>query len=52
MASFPGLTAQVRPRLNDTKFAPARADMAANNAASFEVIRTPAPTLSPRVTRA
>ena len=41
VASFPGLTPQVRARLNDMKVAPARADMAANNAATSEVTRTP-----------
>ena len=41
VASFPGLTPQVRARLNDMKVAPARADMAANNAATTEVTRTP-----------
>jgi hypothetical protein len=43
VASFPGLTPQVRARLNDMKVAPARADMAANNAATTEVTRTPPP---------
>ena len=42
VASFPGLTPQVRARLNDMKVAPMRADMAANNAATSEVTRTPA----------
>jgi hypothetical protein len=46
VASFPGLTPQVRARLNDMKVAPARADMAANNAASSEVTRTPLPAAS------
>jgi hypothetical protein len=40
VASFPGLTPQVRARLNDMKVAPTRADMAANDAAT----RTPPPT--------
>ena len=31
VATFPGLTAEVRARLNDMKVAPARTDMAANN---------------------
>jgi uncharacterized protein DUF2865 len=50
VASFPGLTAQVRARLNDMKVAPARADMAANNAATSEVTRTPPPaaTIAPK----
>jgi len=34
VASFPGLTPEVRARLNAMKVAPVRADMAANNAAS------------------
>jgi len=46
VASFPGLTPQVRARLNDMKVAPARADMAANNAATSEVTRTPLPAMS------
>ena len=46
VASFPGLTPQVRARLNDMKVAPARADMAANNAATSEVTRTPLPAAS------
>ncbi len=48
VASFPGLTPQVRARLNDMKVAPARAEMAANNAAASEVIQTPAPTIAPK----
>ena len=50
VASFPGLTPQVRARLNDMKVAPARADMAANNAATSEVTRTPLPaaTIAPK----
>jgi hypothetical protein len=36
VASFPGLTPQVRARLNDIKVAPARADMAANDTATTE----------------
>ena len=43
VASFPGLTPEVRARLNYIKVAPARADMAANNAATSEVTRTPPP---------
>jgi hypothetical protein len=43
VASFPGLTPEGRARLNDMKVAPARADMAANNAATSEVTRTPLP---------
>src|SRR5215469_151886 len=34
VASFPGLTPEVRARSNDTQVAPARADMAANRAAT------------------
>ena len=41
--AFPGLTPQVRGRLNDMKVAPARADMAANDAATTDVTRTPLP---------
>jgi hypothetical protein len=40
VASFPGLTPQVRARLNDMKIAPARADAAANAAATTDVART------------
>jgi hypothetical protein len=43
VASYPSLTPEVRARLNDMKVAPARADMAANNAATSEVTRTPLP---------
>ena len=43
VASFPGLTPEMRARLNDMKVAPARADMAANNAAISDVPRTPLP---------
>ena len=52
VASFPGLTPQVRARLNDMKVAPARADMAANNAATSEVTRTPLATIAPKPVRA
>ena len=50
VASFPGLTPEVRARLNDMKVAPARADMAANNAATSEVTPTPLPaaTIAPK----
>jgi hypothetical protein len=41
VSSFPGLTPQLRARLNDMKVAPAQADMAANGAATPEVARTP-----------
>jgi hypothetical protein len=49
-ASYPSLTPEVRTRLNDMKVAPARADMAANNAATSEVTRTPlsAATIAPK----
>ncbi len=43
VASFPGLTPEVRARLNDMKVAPAPAGMAANKAAASEVTRTPPP---------
>ena len=43
VATFPGLTAEVRARLNDIKVAPARADVATNNGATSEVTRTPLP---------
>ena len=50
VASYPGLTPEVRARLNDMKVAPARADMSANNAATSEVTRTPLPaaTIAPK----
>jgi hypothetical protein len=50
VASFPGLTPEVRARLNDMKVAPAPADMAANNAATPEVTRAlpPAATSAPK----
>ena len=48
VASFPGLTPEVRARLNDMKVAPARPDMAANNAATSEVTRTPAAIIAPK----
>jgi hypothetical protein len=50
VASFPGLTPEVRARLNAMKVAPVRADMAANNAATSEVTRTPLPaaTIAPK----
>ena len=50
VASFTGLTPQARDRLNDMKVAPARADMAANDAATSEVIQTrrPAQTTAPK----
>ena len=50
MASFPGLAPEVRTRLSDLKVAPARAEMAANNAATSEVTSTPSPaaTIAPK----
>lgn len=50
VASLPGLTPQVRGRLNDMKVAPARADTAVNNAATSEMTRTPPPaaTIAPK----
>ena len=50
VASYPSLTPEVRARLNDIKVAPARADMAANNAVTSEVSRTPLPaaTIAPK----
>ena len=50
VASFPGLTPEVRTRLSDLKVAPARAEMAANNAATSEVTSTPPPaaTIAPK----
>jgi len=50
VASFPGLTPEVRARLNAMKVAPVRADMAANNGATSEVTRTPLPaaTIAPK----
>jgi hypothetical protein len=47
VSSFPGLTPQLRARLIDMKVAPARADLAANNATTPEVTRTaPAATVA------
>jgi Protein of unknown function (DUF2865) len=50
VSSFPGLTPQLRARLNDTKVVPAQADMAANSAATSAVIRPPLPaaTVAPK----
>ena len=50
VASFPGLAPEVRTRLSDLKVAPARAEMAANNAATSEVTSTPSPaaTIAPK----
>jgi hypothetical protein len=50
VASFPGLAPEVRARLNDMKVVPPRADMAANNAATSDVTRTPLPaaTIAPK----
>lgn len=41
VSSFPGLTPQLRARLNDIKVAPARDDMATNSGATSLVIRIP-----------
>ena len=43
VASSLGRTPEVRARLNDMKVAPARADMAANDAATTDVTRRPPP---------
>src|SRR6202166_2678150 len=50
VASFPGLTPEVRARLNAMKVAPMRADMAANNEAISEATRMPLPaaTIAPK----
>jgi hypothetical protein len=50
VASYPGLTADVRARLNEIKVAPARAVMAANGAASSDLTRAPLPpvTVAPK----
>ncbi|MCK1341408.1 DUF2865 domain-containing protein [Bradyrhizobium sp. 38] len=47
VASFPGLTPEVRARLTDMKVAPARADMTANKAATSEVTSMPLPAAPP-----
>jgi hypothetical protein len=41
VASYPGLTADVRARLNEMKVAPVRADMMANDAAASDASRAP-----------
>jgi Protein of unknown function (DUF2865) len=50
VASYPGLTAEVRARLNEMKVAPVRADMMANDAAAADVTRAPLPpvTIAPK----
>lgn len=50
VASFRGLTPEVRARLNDMKVAPARADMGADKAATSEMTGTPpsAATIAPK----
>ena len=50
VASFPGLTPEVRARLNAMKVAPMRADMAATNEAISEVTSKPLPaaTIAPK----
>ncbi|MGE5158913.1 MAG: DUF2865 domain-containing protein [Gemmatimonas sp.] len=52
VASFPGLTAEVRARLNEMKVAPARADAAANDAPNADPARTPQPPKTPQGKRA
>jgi hypothetical protein len=46
VASYPGLTADVRARLNEMKVAPARADMMANDAPAPDVAHAPLPPAS------
>ena len=46
VASYPGLTAEVRTRLNEMKVAPVRADMVANDGSASEVTRAPLPPVS------
>jgi len=50
VASYPGLTPEVRARLNEMKVAPVRADMVANDAAAADVTRAPLPpvTVAPK----
>jgi len=50
VAAYPGLTAEVRARLNEMKVAPVRADMTANDAATADVTRAPLPpvTIAPK----
>ena len=43
VASYPGLTADVRARLNEMKVAPVRADTTTNDASAAEVTRAPLP---------
>lgn len=54
VSSFPGLAPQMRARLNDTKVAPARVDLAESNATTSVAIRTPLPpaTTAPKPTHA
>jgi Protein of unknown function (DUF2865) len=47
VASFPGLTPEVRTRLNDMKVAPSRADTASNNASEATRTLLPAATIAP-----
>jgi len=53
VASYPGLTAEVRARLNEMKVAPVRADMTANDAPAADVGRAPLPpvTTAPKPAR-
>ena len=46
VASYPGLTTEVRTRLNEMKVAPVRADMVANDGSASEVTRAPLPPVS------
>jgi hypothetical protein len=50
VASYPGLTPEVRARLNEMKVAPVRADMTANDAPAADVSRAPLPpvTIAPK----
>ncbi len=50
VASYPGLTPEVRARLNEMKVAPVRADMTANDAPAADITRAPLPpvTIAPK----
>jgi hypothetical protein len=47
VASYPGLTGEVRAKLNGLKVAPVRADMVANDGSSADGAREPPPPVSP-----
>ncbi|WP_024509294.1 DUF2865 domain-containing protein [Bradyrhizobium sp. ARR65] len=47
VASYPGLTSEVRAKLNALKVAPVRADMVANDASNADGTREPPPPVSP-----